>query len=278
MMSLLQIFLAAGRHRGDWKGRFPLQKKVKGQVMTVDADLPWFRFLSRWALFTGLVNLVNLLLSIVLFVPGPQASPLPEEYGELVVAISNPALFRFQLDIEIVGWLSLVVFFIAFAAILLPRAPIRATLLGACGIGQIVGVLGAFIRLEGIPGVAERYMQAKHDRAAVLSSYRDLQAVITSHVSAGVLLYSVAFLLVAWVGLARRDFPRWLVVLFGLTGVLGMIVTILYFLTSNEEGQVYILVGVLDALLVVIVFFAVAWTFWRGPRTRNRREASSQAR
>jgi heme/copper-type cytochrome/quinol oxidase subunit 4 len=278
MMSLLQIFLAAGRHRSDWKGRFPLQKKVKGQVMTVDADLPWFRFLSRWALFTGLVNLVNLLLSIVLFVPGPQASPLPEEYGELVVAISNPALFRFQLDIEIVGWLSLVVFFIAFAAILLPRAPIRATLLGACGIGQIVGVLGAFIRLEGIPGVAERYMQAKHDRAAVLSSYRDLQAVITSHVSAGVLLYSVAFLLVAWVGLARRDFPRWLVVLFGLTGVLGMIVTILYFLTSNEEGQVYILVGVLDALLVVIVFFAVAWTFWRGPRTRNRREASSQAR
>jgi hypothetical protein len=246
--------------------------------MTVDADIPWFRFLSRWAFFTGLVNLVNLLLSIVLFVPGPQASSLSEEYGELVVAIRNPALFRLQLDIEIVGWLSLVVFFIAFAAILLPRAPIRGTLLGACGIGQIVGVLGAFIRLEGIPGVAERYMQAKHDRAAVLSSYRDLQAVITSHVSAGVLLYSVAFLLVAWVGLATRDFPRWLVVLIGLTGVLGMIDTILYFLTSDEEGQAYILVGVLDAFLIVIVFFAVAWTFWRGPRTRIRREASSQVR
>jgi len=260
------------------KVAFPLGKKVKGQLMTVDADIPWFRFLSRWAFFTGLVNLVNLLLSIVLFVPGPQASSLPEEYGELVVAIRNPALFRFQLDIEIVGWLSLVVFFIAFAAILLPRAPIRGTLLGACGIGQIVAVLGAFMRLEGIPAVAERYVQAKHDRAAVLSSYRDLQAVITSHVSTGVLLYSVAFLLVAWMGLARRDFPRWLVVLFGLTGVLGMIVTILYFFTSNEEGQVYILVGVLDALLVVIVFFAVAWTFWRGPRTRNRSEASSQAR
>jgi heme/copper-type cytochrome/quinol oxidase subunit 4 len=271
--------IAAAGGIGDWEGRFPHRKKVKGQVMTVGADIPWFRFLSRWALFTGLVNLGNLLLSIVLFVPGPQASPLPEEYGELVVAISNPALFRLQLDIEIVGWLSLVVFFIAFAAILLPRAPIRGTLLAACGIGQIVGVLGAFIRLEGIPGVAERYMQANQlDRAAVLSSYRDLQAVITSHFSAGILLWSVAFLLVAWVGLARRDFPRWLVVLFGLTGVLGMIVTILYFLTSNEEGQVYILVGVLDALLVVIVFFAVAWTFWRGPRSRNRREASSQVR
>ena len=64
----------------------------------------------------------------------------------------------------------------------------------------------------------------------------------------------------------------------GLTGVLGMIDTILYFLTSDEEGQVYILVGVLDALLVVIVFFAVVWTFWRGPRTRARREASSQVR
>ena len=255
-----------------------LGKKVKGQIMTVGADIPWFRFLSRWAFFTGLVNLGNLLLSIVLFVPGPKASSLPEEYGELVVAIRNPAIFRLQLVIEIVGWLSLVVFFIAFAAILLPRAPIRGTLLGACGIGQIVGVLGIFMRLEGIPAVAERYVQAKHDRAAVLSSYRDLQAVITSHFSAGVLLYSVAFVLVAWVGLATRGFPRWLVVLIGLTGVLGMIVTILYLLTSNEEGQIHVLVGVLDALLVVIVFFAVAWTFWRGPRTRNRREASSQVR
>ena len=246
--------------------------------MAMDEDVRWFRFLSRWALFAGLVDLGTLLLSVVLFVPGPQASSLPEEYGELVVAFSKPALYRLQVVFDIVGWLTLVVFFITLAVILVPRAPIRGTLLGACGIGQIVAVLGAFMRLEGIPAVAERYVQAKHDRAAVLSSYRDLQAVITSHVSAGVLLYSVAFLLVAWVGLATRDFPRWLVVLIGLTGVLGMIVTILYFFTSNEEGQVYILVGVLDALLVVIVFFAVAWTFWRGPRTRNRREASSQVR
>jgi hypothetical protein len=76
------------RHRGDWEGRFPHRKKVKGQLMTVDADIPWFRFLSRWALFAGLVDLGTLLLSVVLFVPGPQASSLPEEYGELVVAIS----------------------------------------------------------------------------------------------------------------------------------------------------------------------------------------------
>ena len=246
--------------------------------MAMDEDVRWFRFLSRWALFAGLVNLGTLLLSFALFVPGPQASSLPEEYGELVVAISKPALYRLQVVFDIFAWLSLVVFFITLAVILVPRAPIRGTLLGACGIGQIVAVLGAFMRLEGIIAVAERYVQAKHDRAAVLSSYRDLQAVIFSHFSAGILLYSVAFVLVAWVGLATRDFPRWLVVLIGLTGVLGMIVTILYFLTSNEEGQVYILVGVLDALLVVIVFFAVAWTFWRGPRTRNRREASSQVR
>jgi hypothetical protein len=277
-MSLLPLFLAAGRPRGDWKGRFPLGKKVKGQVMTVDGDIRWFRFLSRWALFAGLVDLGTLLLSIALVVPGPQASSLPEEYGELVVAISKPALYRLQAVFDIFAWLSLVVFFITLAVILVPRAPIRGTLLGACGIGQIVAVLGAFMRLEGIPAVAERYVQAKHDRAAVLSSYRDLQAVIFSHFSAAILLYSVAYVLVAWVGLATRGFPRWLVVLIGLTGVLGMIDTILYFLTSNEEGQAYILVGVLDAFLIVIVFFAVAWTFWRGPRSRNRREASSQVR
>src|SRR5215213_9151403 len=170
----------------------------------MDEDVRWFRFLSRWAFFTGLVNLGNLLLSIVLFVPGPQASSLPEEYGELVVAISNPALYRLQLDIDIFGWLSLVVLFITLAVILVPRAPVRGTLLAACGIGQIVAVLGAFMRLEGIPALAERYVQAKHDRATVLSSYRDLQAVITSHFSAGIMLWSVAFVLVAWVGLATR--------------------------------------------------------------------------
>jgi Domain of unknown function (DUF4386) len=278
MMSLLQIFLAAGRHRGDWKGHFPLGKKAKGQVMTVDGDIRWFRFLSRWALFAGLVDLGTLLLSVVLFVPGPQASSLPEEYGELVVAIRDPALYRLQVVFNIFAWLSLVVFFITLAVILVPRAPIRGTLLGVCGIGQIVAVLGAFMRLEGIIAVAERYVQANHDRAAVLSSYRDLQAVIFSHFSTGIFLYSVAFVLVAWVGLATRGFPRWLVVLMGLTGVLGMIDTILYFVTSDEEGQAYTLVGVLDAFLIVIVFFAVAWTFWRGPRSRNRREASSQVR
>ena len=79
-------------------------------------------------------------------------------------------------------------------------------------------------------------------------------------------------------GFGDERFPRWLVGLIGLTGVLGMIDTALYFLTSDEEGQAYILVGVLDAFLIVIVFFAVAWTFWRGPRSRDRREASSQVR
>jgi hypothetical protein len=73
--------------------------------VAMDEDVRWFRFLSRWALFAGLVNLGNLLLSIVLFVPGPQASSLPEEYGELVVAIRNPALYRLQAVFDIFGWL-----------------------------------------------------------------------------------------------------------------------------------------------------------------------------
>ena len=73
--------------------------------MAMDEDVRWFRFLSRWALFAGLVNLGTLLLSIVLFVPGPQASSLPEEYGELVVAISKPALYRLQAVFDIFAWL-----------------------------------------------------------------------------------------------------------------------------------------------------------------------------
>jgi phosphotransferase system glucose/maltose/N-acetylglucosamine-specific IIC component len=83
----------------------------------------------------------------------------------------------------------------------------------------------------------------------------------------------VAFVLVAWAGLAMAGFPRWLVVLVGITGIIGIIETLVYFVTS-AENEVYLLLLILDASLILIVFFAVAWAFWRGPRSRDSREAS----
>jgi hypothetical protein len=235
--------------------------------MTVDGDIHWFRFLSRWALFAGLAELGLILLSILWMPPASQASSLPEQYGELAEAIANPTFYRLDVLLDMAVWLGLGGFFIALAVILLPRAPIRGVLLAACGVGQLLGVLGTFVRLD-IIGVAERYVRANHDQASLLSSYRDLQAVIGSHFDAGALLWSVAFVLVAWAGLAMTEFPRWLVVLVGLTGVVGMIDMVLYFVTGDFHLEF------LKFSLILIVFFAVAWAFWRGPRSRDRREAS----
>lgn len=224
----------------------------------------WYRFLSRWALFAGIAELVLLVLAILWFLPATQDSPLAEEYGELVAASSNPTLYRLLVVFDIAVWVALGGFFITLGVILASRAPVRGTLLAACGVGQIAGVLGAFTRLEGMSSVAERYVELDRDQEAVLESYLNLQAVISSQFNAGALLWSVAFLLVAWVGLTMTEFPRWLVILIAILGLVAIIDIILYFLS----GDFYL--DLLKFPLLPIVFFAVAVAFWRGPRSRVR--------
>jgi hypothetical protein len=54
----------------------------------------WFRFFSRWSLFTGLVGL-GLFLAFVIGVFGPnQNSRLSQDFIELVAASKNPIASR----------------------------------------------------------------------------------------------------------------------------------------------------------------------------------------
>src|SRR5262245_34682585 len=110
-------------------------------IDTRDARI--IRFLARWTLIAGLVSLALLLAFSIFVLPAAQNSPLPQDYVELVAAIHTPALYRLTITLDMAGWLMLGGFFITLAAVLAGRAPLRATLLAACGMGQVVGLLGA---------------------------------------------------------------------------------------------------------------------------------------
>jgi hypothetical protein len=79
----------------------------------------WFRFLSRWSL-------------------------------------KNPASYRLFATFDTAVWLALGGFFIVLGVLLAPLAPIRSTLVTACGIGQVAGSLGSMVD-EGVPALADYF-------------------------------------------------------------------------------------------------------------------------
>ncbi len=152
-----------------------------GMSWMIDIDQArWLRFLSRWALLTGLVNVCLWLVFGLWFVPASQGGSLPAEYGEFVAATRNPALYRIAITIDVAAWLVLGVFLLTLAIVLGHRAPLRSTFIAACAIGQVAGMSGAFIRLNGISDLAGRSVTtAPEQQVALLRSFLDLQLVLT---------------------------------------------------------------------------------------------------
>lgn len=221
----------------------------------------WFKFLSRWALFAGLVNVGLFLFYGLWFVPASQGSPLPPQYDELSAAISAPVLHRFAIAFDVAAWLVLGVFIIALAAVLTRRTPIRSVFIAACSIGAVAGLIGAFVRLDGVGNLAARYEAAAPDQQeALLRSYLDLQLVINSGFTAGGLLWGIAFVLVASAAWRAAEFPRWLAGLIAVPGILNVAGNVFWTVTGKAalDGIVFTAV-----LLLPVIYFAVAGVFWR---------------
>ncbi len=224
----------------------------------------WFGFLSRWSLFAGLAVL-GIFLTFGLGVgPAGQGSPLPQEHSELWAAINSPAAYRLFVTFDIAVWLAYGGFFVTLAAILIRHAPIRATLVAICGVGQLLGMTGAFMRLHGTTDLAARYAgAAPEQQEALLQSNLDLWYIVGAHFGAGAMLTRAALLLAAWAVWSMPGFPRWLVVLIALPGVVGLTQTVLDLTT----GLFVFPILLLQLLLSMLVFFTVAWTFRRKPRS-----------
>src|SRR5438034_8034797 len=112
-------------------------------------DARWYRFLSRWSLVAGLVGLGLFLAFFITILPASQNSSLPAEYVELVAASQSPVLYRLTIILDLAGWFGLGGFFLALAAIFARRTPIRGMFVLACGLGMVVGVVGAYARVGG---------------------------------------------------------------------------------------------------------------------------------
>jgi hypothetical protein len=182
----------------------------------------WLRTLSRWALMGG-VMLLGVLISFGMLTATSQASALATQYDELAWASRLPALYRVAAMLDLATWLALSGFFALLAASFARRAPVRSTLITACGVGQLAGAIGAFTRLVGNGDLAAHISIAAPDQQpALLRSFLDLQLVIGAHLAAGSLLWSAGLLLAALVAWQARVFPHWLTVLLALTGACNL--------------------------------------------------------
>jgi hypothetical protein len=221
----------------------------------------WLRFLPRWSLVAGLVILA---LPIVIFGGiGQLASDnaLGAEYAELLQAVRSPGMYRVGMTLDAVGWLMIGGSLLTLAGILRRHAPIRAIFVAACGIAQLTGSLGGFMRLNGISDLAAQYATAAPAQQAVLlESYLNLWRVIDSHFHAGNLLQGVGFLLVAWAVFSLSGFPRWLAIWLALPGLLPLVQFILV-----AAGTPFSLPLIIFHVIVgtVALNFAMAIALWR---------------
>lgn len=220
----------------------------------IDSEITrWFRFLSRWALLAGLVNLGLLVAFSIVVLPTAQNSPLPEEYLELVAAGNNPAMYRLTIMLGVL--------FLTLAALFAEHNSIRSVLLAACGVGMVSGFIGAYMRLLGTNGLAVQYLTAAPDeKASILQMYFILQGLFIAHFSAGALLWGIAFLLAASAAWSMAEFPRWLTVLLALPGLVQVPKSVIEIVTGTDLGFLILL----QIPLAITVYFALAIVFWRG--------------
>lgn len=223
----------------------------------------WLRFLSRWASVMVLIGIALLAVFIggVGFVPADNA--LGADYSELLQAVRVPAMYRLLTTFDALGWLMMGGALLILAVCLKNRAPMRALLIAACGMGLLVGVLGGAMRLVGISDLAVHYATAAPAQHTTL-----LQVVLALHetISAlfvvGDMLAGVGWLLVASVGFAVPAFPRWLMVWFALAGGLSLLQGI-----TSALGAFLFPVLLLTVVVGVIgLHGAITVAFWRPSR------------
>jgi hypothetical protein len=219
----------------------------------------WYKFLSRWSLFTG-ICILGLFLGIFIFVlPASQNSPLPQEYFELVAAGQVPYFYRLTIAFDILAWLSQIGLFITFAALFVNRAFIRSSFIAVCALSMIVGFAGACLRLAGTSEFASSYLIASpSQKIHLLQSYSDLLRLINILFTAGGLTGSIALLLATTVAWSMVEFKRWSIVLIGISGVLQLLKAVGELATGIDLGPLALLAGI----LLIVALFAISIKHW----------------
>ena len=108
--------------------------------------------------------------------------------------------------------------------ILRRHSPISAVFIGVCWIAQLIGFLGALIRVPGTSDLAIVYAFANPDQQlTILNSCTDLYRLINSHYHVAVLFSGVGYLLAAVSFFSLKGFPRWIAAGMAIPGLLGLV-------------------------------------------------------
>lgn len=178
-------------------------------------DISWSRFLSWWCL--AVAGLALLLIGLF-FVATPINAPL--DRAELIGAVQRPFAHRLDATVDSAVWLGIGGVLLAFGSLIGRAAPLRSTLVIACGVGQLIGSTGGLIRFAAVDGLAARYAEATPaQQASLVQTYSDLSNVFGSMFGIGALLYGAGFILISSVLLSARAFPRWLAIWIGVSGL-----------------------------------------------------------
>ena len=219
----------------------------------------WFKFLSRWALLTGLNYMALILAVLTLVIPASRNSPLPESYFELVAASRSLIFYRLTIVLDITAWLAFGGLLITFAALFIRHAPIRSAFIAASGVGLVSGFIGACFRLAGTSALAASYISATSEQQTIiLQSYAELLRLINILFSAGGLLGGIGLLLASITAWSIAQFPRWSSVVLALAAIFHMLKGGIELATGADLGPLALLANI----FIIVGLFAIAIKFW----------------
>ena len=224
-------------------------------------EAAWSGFLARWTLLAALAYVGLFGAFGALLAAARDAGAADFALVEFVGASRSPAVHRLMAALDALVWLGIGGTLLGFAALFAPWARRRAALLAACGVGQLAGVIGAYMQLGAVNELAVRYAAAAPDQqAALVQAHLTLAQIVSAHFGLGQLLYGAGFLLLASAGLSLGGFPRWLAAWFGLSGIWSVTAQVF-----NVGGSAFFMsLFLVDAVAGLIApFLAVAVVFWR---------------
>jgi hypothetical protein len=223
----------------------------------------WLRFLPRWSLALALAALTLPLLFLGGLGQHPSDNALGPAYVELLQAIRNPLMFSAVWAIDALIWLMLGGSLLVFAGFLRRHTPVKATFIGVCGVAQLFGAMGSFLRLDGISDLATHYVIASSDQQAIiLEMFLNLGRVTNATNHIGVLLQGVGYLLTTVSVFSLGGFPRWLAAWLALPSLLG-IAQFALFLIGAQYLFALNIIGLIGGNIALNL--ALASALWRPP-------------
>jgi hypothetical protein len=178
------------------------------------------QLLSRWALFAVIITLLHMVVHVFMMFQLPKGF-VPSFFN---LEQTVPILFRITYLLFAFSFIALCGTLVVSGAVLAGRAPVKSAILAICGLAQLFGAAGYFIRVIVMPLQGSRHVEAAPVvQQAIFEDASVIGEVTTALTTMGMFFHGIAFLLLAWGTWLLPRFPRWLSIWFVLPGLTGLL-------------------------------------------------------